>query len=161
MGALNAGQAWIDRHGPSMGLGISRLIFSDRVRFETQACPQFEPVALFLRRQGHVHYLPHRPLLFMAGYDHCPQAQIKDQQWQQRASRATCATPRCGSPALNDDERAARDIGQYGQRIGEGDGRGDGDGADDGSGHFSHLSTVAIAGKWFHFISRRFSSAFD
>jgi hypothetical protein len=35
-----------------------------------------------------------------------------------------------GCPALHDDERATRDVGQRGKRLGGSDGRGDGDGVD-------------------------------
>jgi len=40
-----------------------------------------------------------------------------------------------GSPAFDDDKRAAGDGGQGRQGLGGGDGRGDGDGVDDVNGH--------------------------
>lgn len=49
-----------------------------------------------------------------------------------------------GSPALDDDKRAAGDVGQRGERLGGGDGGDDGDGVDDwGRSHF--LATLQIS----------------
>ncbi len=56
----------------------------------------------------------------------------------------TVSIPQAG-PALHDDERATRDVGQSGERLGRGDGGGDGDGVDDWSGHFGLLAPLCIA----------------
>ena len=121
---------------------IKKIIFPRRARLNRELDLQFEPTALFLHRQRHIHHLSHLPLLAMTGYDHCPEAKIVecDGCRGRGVQFVQChAVALDGSPALHDDERAAGDDGQRGQGLGGGDGRGDGDGVNNEGGQFSGI----------------------
>ena len=98
-----------------------------------------DALLLLFRPEGHIHHLTHLPLLAMGGHHHRPQARIIESDGCGRGSMQPVqrhAVAPDGCPALHDDERATRDVGQRGERLGGGDGRGDGDGVDDCSGQF-------------------------
>jgi hypothetical protein len=93
-----------------------------------------DEIALFFYRQRHIHHLAHLPLLAVGCYHHRPQARIIESNGcggrGVQAVQGHAVAPD-GGPALHDDERAAGDIGQRGQRLSWGDGGWDGDGVDD------------------------------
>jgi len=84
------------------------------------------------------------PLPTVAGHDDSAEARIgcPGPLW---ARRAADAGPWCRRPALDDDERAAGDIGQWRQRLGWGDGGEGGDGVDDGIGGYFGSSLHPVA----------------
>jgi hypothetical protein len=127
-------------------------IFSGRVRSRSLQ-PQPTAARLSLCRQRHIHHLAHLPLLAMGGYYHRPKARIVEGDGSSRRAVQQMqrhAVAPDGSAALHDHQRAARDVGQRGQRLGGGDGRGDGDGVDDGGGHFfsSDLFLIYLQQIW-------------
>ncbi|MDI9418485.1 MAG: hypothetical protein QM438_12190, partial [Euryarchaeota archaeon] len=61
-----------NRGDPLIVSDISELIFSSRARLNCELSLQFEPVALFLHRQFHIHHLAHLSLLAVGGQQNRP-----------------------------------------------------------------------------------------
>jgi hypothetical protein len=78
------------------------------------------------------------PLFAMRCHHDCPQAGVieSDVCGGRAVQQVQCHARPPGCGALHDNERAARDFWEPGQRLGGGDGSGDGNGVDDVGGQF-------------------------
>ena len=88
-------------------------------RLNYELALQFEPVALSLYRQRHIHHLAYLPLLAMGSHHHRPETRI-GQPGLPQARRAICAVLRCGGARPSTITSEPRGISGRGGRGSEG-----------------------------------------